>query len=308
MTYNLPLFLFFSKFFSILTGEFRNLMLYCYTTMKKIPKKQNKKSSEPKNKEPMSAGKKLMLKVALLVVILGTVLCALIFVGRYLYSAIYIGNPNYLLRNVEVISNGFWDDKDSFLTSKLGLKLRRVSIFAVDRAKVRRDVLEITGGKECEVRRILPDTIRINLIERVPRAKIPRYPQYLVDEDGIIMYRKFSMLPAAKLPIIAGVRSNFKLIPNKQTPELSNAMKIIITVLRYYSDIDIIGVNVANPEFLTFFVRYADGAKKTAVMPNSAEGIDLRLKALRAALIRSYNAKDSISVYNLSFDGKVVCR
>lgn len=275
--------------------------------MKKDNKKTVKKSAEPKKHAPMSAGQKLLLKATLLFVVFGLILCGLIFFCRYLYFAICIDNPNYLLRNVEIISNGYWDDKDNYLAVKLRLQIKKISIFKVDRNKIRNDVLKITGGKDCEVRRILPDTIRINLIERVPRAQIPRYPRYLVDEDGIILQRQYSMIPAGSLPVIAGIKPSFKLEPNAQTPELVNAMKIIITTLRYYSDIDIIGVNVSNPDFLTFYVRYADGPKRTAIMPNSSEGIDLRLKALRTALIRSHNTRDSISVYNLSFDGKIVC-
>ena len=85
-------------------------------------------------------------------------------------------------------------------------------------------------------------------------------------------------------------------------------MQIQLLTLRYYSDIEIVAIDVSDKDFLKLYVRYAKGKLRQAIMPNELSGADLRLKALRTALIRSHNANDNIKIYNLSFDGRVVCQ
>ena len=174
--------------------------------------------------------------------------------------------------------------------------------------KINAKSLDLPGVKNCETKRILPDTVQINLIERVPRAKISRHNAYLVDEDGIILMKKYCMTSAQSLPLITGFPPYKKFTVNKSVPELFNTMRIITLTLQYYSDIEIVAVDVRDKDFLKFYVRYNRGRMRQAIMPNSLNGIDIRLKALRTALIRSHAENDKVNIYNLSFDGRVVCQ
>lgn len=276
--------------------------------MKKSDKKIEKKPKTPKVSEPMSPQQKLALKIALVFVILGALLCAVIFGAIYLYQAVCTGNSNYILRNVEVNSNGYWDGRDSLVAAFLRLKLKKDNIFKLDTDKLRLQALRIPGVKQCDIRRILPDTLQLNMIERVPRAKIAGQPAYLVDEQGIILFKKYCMATSRDLVLLTGVSRNRKFEVNQQAKEFFNAMQILLLTLRYYSDIEIIAIDVSDNDFLSMYVRYAKGKLRQAVMPNDLSGADLRLKALRTALIRSHNNNDNVKVYNLSFDGRVVCQ
>ena len=256
----------------------------------------------------MSPEKKLILKIALIFVIFGVVLCGLIFGAIYLYKAICTENSNYVLRNVEVVSNGFWNKRDRDVSRFLKLKLSGDNIFNLDLKMLKNKSLLLPGVKYCEVRRILPDTLQLDFVERIPRARIAYHSAYLVDEEGIILLKKYCMTVPQNLPVITGVSRREKFSVNKQVPEFANAMQMLLRVLRYYSDIEVVAVDVSDREFLKFYVRYARGRMRQAIMPNSMDGADLRLKALRTALIRSHVLNDSVNIYNLSFEGRVVCQ
>jgi cell division septal protein FtsQ len=276
--------------------------------MKKSDKKISKK---PKNKapsKPMSEEQNTLLKIVMLFLILGTLLCTLVFGSIYIYRAVCTENSNYILRNVSVISNGYWNSKNKVISNFLKLKIGKDNIFKLDLKKINAKSLDLPGVKNCETKRILPDTVQINLIERVPRAKISRHNAYLVDEDGIILMKKYCMTSAQSLPLITGFPPYKKFTVNKSVPELFNTMRIITLTLQYYSDIEIVAVDVRDKDFLKFYVRYNRGRMRQAIMPNSLNGIDIRLKALRTALIRSHAENDKVNIYNLSFDGRVVCQ
>ena len=276
--------------------------------MKKSDKKNVKKVENPKKREPMSPEKKLIMKIALIFVVFGVILCGLIFGAIYLYKAICTENSNYVLRNVEVVSNGFWNKRDKAVSKFLKLKLSGDNIFKLDLKLLKNKALLLPGVKYCEVKRILPDTLQLDFVERVPRARIAYHNAYLVDEEGIILLKKYCMTAPQNLPVITGVSRKEKFSVNKQVSEFTNAMQMLLMVLRYYSDIEVVAVDVSDRDFLKFYVRYAKGRMRQAIMPNSMEGADLRLKALRTALIRSHVLNDSVNIYNLSFEGRVVCQ
>ncbi len=276
--------------------------------MKKSAKKIEKKPKIPKVKEPMSPEKKLAMKVVLVFAVLGMLLCAVIFGAIYLYKAVCTENSNYLLRHVEVDSSGYWDGRDELVAAFLRLKINKDNIFKLDLEQIKKQALRIPGVKECEVRRLLPDTLQFNFIERVPRARISGHPSYLVDEHGIILFRKYCMQHSQNLVMLTGINPKRKFSVNTQAEDLVNAMQISLLALRYHSDIEIVAMDVSNKDFLKLYVRYAKGKLRQAIMPNDLNGADLRLKALRTALIRSHNANDGVKLYNLSFDGRVICQ
>lgn len=276
--------------------------------MKKTDKKTAKNTKQPDKKEPMSEKNKIILKAAVLFFILAAVVGALITGSVYLVKAVCYENSNYILRNVNVASNGYWHNRNNIVGKYAGLNIRKDNIFRIDLNKIKEKVMKIDNVQHCDVRRILPDTIQINIIERVPRARISRQPDYLLDETGTVLSRKYSMLPTHSLPLLTGLHLKEKLKLNNTVPELYNVMQIIVRTLRYYSDIEIVAADVSNKDFIKLYVRYAKGRLRQAIMPNTLQGVDIRMKALRTALIQSHAAQDSIKIYNLSFDGRVVCQ
>lgn len=302
------LFIFFKIFFDFdwLKSRFNVIFII---TMKKNSKKTEKKPNPPKQREPMTPEQKLVLKIALVFVILGAILCAVISGSIFLYKAVCTENSNYILRNVEVRSNGYWQGQNKIISAFLKLNVLKDNIFKLDTKKLQKEALRIPGVKHCEVRRILPDTVQINMLERFPRAKIAGHPSYLVDEHGIIILKKY-VKPENQnnLVLLTGVRKNRKFEVNQQEKDFFNAMQIQFLTLSYYSDIEIIAIDISDKDFLKLYVRYAKGKLRQAIMPNELSGADLRLKALRTALIRSHNANDNVKIYNLSFDGRVVCQ
>lgn len=72
-----------------------------------------------------------------------------------------------------------------------GLVNRQVSrsgVFNADLSQIKSDVEELTSVKTAAVSRVLPDTIRVNLVERLPRAVVSLDSgDYWADEDGVLL-------------------------------------------------------------------------------------------------------------------------
>lgn len=284
-------------------------MLYYYNIMKKSDKKTEKKAKESKKtSEPMSVKQQLMIKIVLLFIIFGALVFCVIFGGHYLYSAICTRNSNYIVRNFQLRSTGYWNNRGKEVAELLKIKLNEDNIFRLDTKKIQQEALKINGVKSCIVKTRLPDTLELEMIERIPRARFLSHPDYLIDEEGVVLLKRYSPVPVENMPLVLDFDDRSKLVVNNKINELANAMQILYIRITRYSDIEIHSFCKGEDGQLIFMVRYkGQSAYSTAIMPDSLEGIDIRMKALRTALIRSIQQQDHYSVYNLSFDGRVVC-
>lgn len=79
------------------------------------------------------------------------------------------------------------------------------NIFPLDSSAVRAGIIQNRDFRDAQVRKIFPGTIRIEVMEREPRARINYGQFYTIDDQGVVLSPRKSH-PERKLPVIRGLR------------------------------------------------------------------------------------------------------
>ena len=222
---------------------------------------------------------------------------------RFLFS----GNDRFRLREIEVRSGGYWQDKAPQLAARIGVHPGD-NLFLLDPGELRRRLLAIPGVENSEVFRILPHTLRLRVIERVPRAVLsnPR-SEWVVDETGAVIPRLESMSATVPLPVILGI-STTGVKAGMVLESLRPALELIMLTVRSFPDISIIAVNVRNPERLEFFMRFRGQKSCKVILPVRHQNFTYLLSALQSAIIYAERQGDTRGTFDLSFGRNVIIR
>ena len=230
-------------------------------------------------------------------------LAVVLLVG--LHKLMFRANPRLAFRELHVSSSGYWNKKDDYITRILKLE-KNTNIFTLDLKTLRQKLRSIPSVEDASVIRVLPDTLFVNITERMPRALINfSNAKWVIDENTVIMERRFSMASQLTLPLLVGVPHR-KFNGGDRLPELKPALDLICKVLRNFPDMEMLRLSVATPERLDFHIKYRNGRIYRVIMPVENRGLDFMLNALQSAIIHAYQLGDERSTFNLSFDGQVV--
>lgn len=222
-----------------------------------------------------------------------------------LNKLMFKANPRMAFRELHVSSSGYWNKKDDYIIRILKLQ-KNTNIFELDLQALRRKLRTIPSVEDAGVVRILPDTLLVNITERMPRALINfSNAKWVIDENTVVMERKYSMASQLTLPLLVGVPHR-RYSGGERLPELKPALDLICKILRNFPDMDLLRVSVATPEKFDFHIRYRNGKIYRVIMPVQNRGLDFMLNALQSAIIHAYQLGDNRSTFNLSFDGQVV--
>ncbi len=250
---------------------------------------------------------KLLRTLIVLFVLMG-VAAALIFGLVSLRRVLFTSNPRFLLREVSVQSEGYWRDRAPVLASRLGIHLGD-NLFTIDPGELRRRLAAIPNVEHCEVIRVLPDTLHLRIVERIPRAILSSPGgRFVVDEDGVVIPRRESMadkLP--QLPVIFGFRSS-TVEPGRKLEELAPALELIMQTALNFPDIRIMAVDMRNPAKTTVSMRFRDQKVCRALIPARDRNVVLLLTALQSAILHAERRGDTRGIFDLSFDGNVIIR
>lgn len=145
-----------------------------------------------------------------------------------------------------VQAEGYWQNRSAQLSSRLGIRLGD-NLFEIDPGELRKRLSAIPSVENCEVTRILPDTLKLRVVERIPRAVLAN-PQgrWVVDENCVVIPRAESMSAGRSLPVILGI-SDRSLEGGMVLPALQPVMEIIMQVAQNFRDIDIKAVHMREP-------------------------------------------------------------
>ena len=137
-------------------------------------------------KEGNTSKRKYIIIACILLVFIG--ICALF--RWVLPSIFYYKNPRLQFNNLEVDSTGFWQKNGELLQKRIGLN-PGTNIFEISPSEIRNRLeKDVPGIEKAEVRIVLPDTVKVKLIERIPRASLYSVNSpFVVDKDGIPIKR-----------------------------------------------------------------------------------------------------------------------
>ncbi|MBR7128343.1 MAG: FtsQ-type POTRA domain-containing protein, partial [Lentisphaeria bacterium] len=142
-------------------------------------KSKKEKKSENKSKTTVDFKTKLAVFLTLAIIVIG----GIVFGSVFLYHQIFTENPRFNLSKLIVESNGYWNNKNNELLRLTDLKLHKDNIWKLSLSSLRKKVLLLPGVENCDVIRVIPDTIQFIITERIPRAQLAEFRAVMVDSD-----------------------------------------------------------------------------------------------------------------------------
>ena len=221
----------------------------------------------------------------------------------------FTDNRHLVLRKVDVLSSGYWSGRDRELAARTGLN-PGIPMFRIDPAEVRRALEKIPCIAKARVYRELPDTLRIELNERVPRAIIgSRNSPVVADENGVLMLRRESMASGnLELPVVTGL-SLKNCRPGGIIAGAEPALKLIMLAMQEFPVYNIAAVSVNSDDSMVCYLYYRGGKScYRVVVPAKHPDLALLLRTLEAAIIEVKRSGDRQRNFNLTYDGQVVVK
>jgi cell division septal protein FtsQ len=267
-----------------------------------MAEKVSKKTSE-KDRKPGRGFLLLLLVVVILAAAIG-----LGAVG--LWRMLFTRNDHFMLRNLELRCNekGYWADRQEQLAKKLNLRLGSDNIFALDLGKMRKMLLTVPSIESCEISRILPDTLVLSIVERIPRASLHNpNSKWVIDASGVVMSRFEAMSLSQQLPVVTGFGAHDEVVPGAVFEPAVPALDLLMETIRNFPDISIIYINCSKPGKLEFTMRYRNQKTYHALIPGRGRLSSLLVK-LQSAIIEAQRSGDARNKLDLYYDGAVVLR
>lgn len=236
-----------------------------------------------------------------MLLIIGCFLAVVGFAGWGLSRILFTGNERFVLRRVEL--NGLDAGLTGPLMAYLKLTVGRDNLFDLDLAAARRKIEKISYIKSANVYRVLPDTLKIDVVQRVPVAYLSEHnSQWVVDEDSIVMNRKYCMKLKYSLPVISGVEYG-KLRSGEKLPGLAPGVKLLKLAACDFRKFKICSITLEDPRKIVFIMIVERHAYKV-LMPR--RNLKELLQVLHDALRQKQG--DYKSTIDLTYSNQVIFR
>lgn len=155
-------------------------------------KKRRKKARPPSPRR--RTGDRLWLRFVLVLLVLGGVVT-----GAW-WGLCH--SSSFIIREIQVVNNHSYSTNEVIEMS--GLKTGG-NIFRFDPAVFRSRLRENVNFRDASIQRIFPDTVRIAIFEREPRARVKFGRLYTIDDCGVVL-RGRKERSGGKLPVILGLK------------------------------------------------------------------------------------------------------
>lgn len=209
-------------------------------------KTDNKKSRNPSNSKEKQ--KFLRIITALIIICLSIIAVGFACIG--VSRALFTKNDRLLMRRVEL--NGMAPERKESLLKYLELTLDEDNLFSIDIADIRKKIEKISYVKSASVYRVLPDTLKIDIVQRVPIAYLFKFgSKWVVDEDSIVMNRKYCMELKYPLPVITGLKLQ-TISVGQEISGLSQTIKLIKLTAYEFQNFKISSISLEDPKKITF--------------------------------------------------------
>ncbi len=260
-----------------------------------------------KNAANVRSDSEKLLRALIVLFILMAVAVALLIGALALRKVLFSSNPRFALREVQVQTEGYWKGREWPLAARLGVH-RDENLFNMNPGELRRRLAAIPSVEYCEVTRVLPDTLKLRVGERIPRAVLGNpLAEWVIDEKCVVIPRLESMSSSPQLPVVLGL-GNRTFEAGMKLAEFEPAMELIMLTVLHFPDIAVFAVNTADKEKITLFVRYRNRKVCQAIIPVKGRNFHLLLTALQSAILHAEQRGDSRGTFDLSFDGNVIVR
>ncbi|HJO92234.1 MAG TPA: FtsQ-type POTRA domain-containing protein [Victivallales bacterium] len=212
-------------------------------------------------------------RVALALLILVIILSAIGF-GLFSFSKILFSrNPHFTISKISVKGTSYWNNRADKISRILNLKIGQTNLYELNLGKIKNKLEEMKefGIESVGVSRELPDTLIINITERIPRATIyNRKSGLVVDQAGVLMSSKYTADINFNLPIITGFslkKTDNKLPYGKIIKKIKPALIFISLINTDFINFKVKIINLYSQNELNVFMHAPNKKTVKVVFP-----------------------------------------
>ena len=165
-----------------------------------------------------------------------------------------------------------------------------LNLFDLDLKVLREKLEEVPEIEKVEIRRVLPDTLDIQITERVPVAFIERVNgPLLIDRDGVVIRRSHAIDISGVIPVIVTHKKELP-APGEVFEDVKQVLEFIQLTKKVadYSSLRIMRMELLKDDFVTIKIHFSGDAEdwyliKNVPTDNPSEGMDRILSGIELA-------------------------
>ena len=165
-----------------------------------------------------------------------------------------------------------------------------LNLFDLDLKVLREKLEEVPEIEKVEIRRVLPDTLDIQITERVPVAFIERVNgPLLIDCDGVVIRRSHAIDISGVIPVIVTHKKELP-APGEVFEDVKPVLEFIQLTKKVadYSSLRIMRMDLLKDDFVTIKIHFSGDADdwyliKNVPTDNPSEGMDRILSGIELA-------------------------
>ncbi len=244
------------------------------------------------------------------------IILALIFLFLWFsYRSLFNQNAHFIIKKVVVRSGGWWNSKDKEVNNILGITPGTTNIFAVDLAEKRYQLAEKASIESVSISRILPDTLLIDINERIPIAFLygnkpnsANDPVKVIDKHGMIMFKTSCIDLDPQLPIVTGIRATpSEVETGKELKQVLPAIKLIDISSNIIPNMQISRISLSNPKYFNMGI-YIPAYRKRYNLYLSHNDLEYKLGMLKNVLQRINIEKPKATIIDMRFKGNAIVK
>ena len=226
-----------------------------------------------------------------------------------LSEELFTANPRFKLRHLRVKSHdhGFWKGKKDLVCEILRIREGETNLFTLNPGELRKRLLTREPSiQSVRIIRELPDTLYVEIAERIPVAMVdgPR-SRLVIDSNTILMEKDRCMDIASTLPIILGLPNVSSYPPGSAVRKFEAAVNLVRLTKTTYPDLRIGAVNVSEKGQLICAVFYKEDKHFfRVVMPDHQ--LSKNLQVLVSVLEEIHKTGNPRRNINLLFRNQVI--
>ena len=165
-----------------------------------------------------------------------------------------------------------------------------LNLFDLDLKVLREKLEEVPEIEKVEIRRVLPDTLDIQITERVPVAFIERVNgPLLIDRDGVVIRRSHAIDISGVIPVIVTHKKELP-APGEVFEDVKPVLEFIQLTKKVadYSSLRIMRMDLLKDDFVTIKIHFSGDADDWYLIKNvptddPSEGMDRILSGIELA-------------------------
>ncbi len=254
-----------------------------------------------KLKSKINIFRNLYFRTGIVFLLIIAICCMTVLIYIFGRQVLFTENNHFILKRIIVVSSGVWNNRKADIIKYTGLIPGRVNLFNINLIKIRESLTSkhLASIESAQVQRILPDTISIKIVERIPRALLYTSKTDLaVDSSCTLIPKDLSIDIDSDLPIITGFLlknpSGEKAKFGDKVPQILPAVELITLVNTTFPNLNFKRINLSTPNEIVATLATRSNHeviiklpfKYSPITPPSTKELKKRVENLKLSLSR----------------------